>query len=75
ENLPPPSGINLHAFRWDHAIAFARWLLKDDYPGDVTAYLIEGERFEVGDGLSPRVDAAVGQLVDTLLADLAPNPA
>lgn len=75
ENLPPPSGINLHAFRWDHAIACARWLLKDDYPGDVTAYLIEGERFEVGDGLSPRVDAAVGQLVDTLLADLAPNPA
>ena len=33
EQLPPVDGINLHAFRWDHAIAFGRWLLKDDYPG------------------------------------------
>ena len=72
ENLPPLAGINLHAFRWDHAIAFARWLLKDDYPADVTAYLIEGERFEVGAGLSPRVDAAIDRLVDVLLAKLAP---
>ena len=71
ENLPPLAGINLHAFRWDHAIAFARWLLKDDYPADVTAYLIEGERFEVGAGLSPRVDAAIDRLVDVLLAKLA----
>jgi len=75
ENLPPLAGINLHAFRWDHAIAFARWLLKDEYPADVTAYLIEGERFEVGEPLSPRVDAAVDRLVDLLLAGLAPMEA
>lgn len=72
ENLPPLSGINLHAFRWDHAIAFARWLLKGDYPADVTAYLIEGARFEVGEPLSPKVDAAVDRLVDLLLAKLTP---
>lgn len=75
ENLPPLSGINLHAFRWDHAIAFARWLLKEDYPADVTAYLIEGARFEVGEPLSPKVDAAVDRLVDLLLAKLAPAEA
>jgi hydrogenase maturation protease len=68
ENLPPLTGINLHAFRWDHAIAFGHWLLKDDYPANVTAYLIEGERYEIGDGLSPAVDAAVDRLVDLLLA-------
>lgn len=22
---------NLHAFRWDQALSFARWLLKDEY--------------------------------------------
>lgn len=75
ENLPPLAGINLHAFRWDHAIAFARWLLKDDYPADVTAYLIEGRRFEVGEGLSPPVDAAVDRLVEVLLTKLAPAEA
>jgi hydrogenase maturation protease len=75
ENLPPLTGINLHAFRWDHAIAFGRWLLKDEYPEDVTAYLIEGERYEIGEALSPRVDAAVDRLVDLLFAKLGPEPA
>lgn len=74
EKLPPPTGINLHAFRWDHAIAFGHWLLKDDYPANVTAYLIEGERYELGEGLSPAVDAAVERLVDLLLAKLAAGP-
>jgi hydrogenase maturation protease len=75
ENLPPLAGINLHAFRWDHAIAFGHWLLKDDYPENVTAYLIEGERYEIGEGLSPAVDAAVDRLVDLLLARLGARPA
>jgi len=70
ENLPPLGSINLHAFRWDHAIAFARWLLKDDYPASVTAYLIEGVNYEVGEGLSPAVDAAVDRLAERLLARL-----
>ena len=74
ENLPPLTGINLHAFRWDHAIAFGRWLLKDDYPENVTAYLIEGENFEVGEGLSPAVDRAIDQLVDRLLERLGTRP-
>ncbi len=75
ENLPPLAGINLHAFRWDHAIAFARWLLADEYPDRVTAYLIEGARYEIGEGLSPAVDAAVDRLVERLLATLGPDPA
>lgn len=66
EQLPPVEGINLHAFRWDHAIAFGRWLLKEDYPDRVTVYLIEGEDFEVGEKLSPSVDAAIDKLVDRL---------
>ena len=66
EQLPPVDGINLHAFRWDHAIAFGRWLLKDDYPEKITVYLIEGVDFEVGEGLSPAVDAAIDKLVEKL---------
>jgi hydrogenase maturation protease len=69
ENLPPLSGINLHAFRWDHAIAFGRWLLKEDYPRRVTAYLVEGRQFELGAPLSPEVDDAVSRLAARLCAD------
>ena len=44
--LPDLSTINLHSFRWDHALAFAKWLFRrdaanggrrwgpDDLPGD-----------------------------------------
>lgn len=66
EQLPPMEGINLHAFRWDHAIAFGHWLLKDDYPEQVTVFLIEGADFEIGEELSPAVDKAIDQLVDRL---------
>lgn len=66
EHLPPLAGVDLHSFRWDHAIAFGRWLLKGDYPQKVTAYLIEGESFEPGAGLSPAVDRAVDELADRL---------
>ncbi|MFO0923497.1 MAG: hydrogenase maturation protease [Pirellulales bacterium] len=64
EQLPPLEGINLHAFRWDHALAFARWLLKEDYPNDVLVYLIEGASYVIGDELSASVSHAVDRLVD-----------
>ncbi|WP_396225088.1 hydrogenase maturation protease [Gemmatimonas sp.] len=70
EQLPPLAGINLHAFRWDHALAFARWLLKDEYPETITVYLIEGEHFTVGEALSPAVEASMHRLADLLLAEL-----
>jgi hydrogenase maturation protease len=70
EHLPPLAGINLHAFRWDHALAFARWLLKDEYPAKVTVYLIEGDRYTIGETLSPAVDAAMHKLADLLLDEL-----
>jgi hydrogenase maturation protease len=71
ESLPLLEGINLHAFRWDHAIAFGRWLLKDEYPRKVTAFLIEGESFAPGAPLSPAVDRAVDELVEVLAVRLA----
>jgi len=68
EQLPPLEGINLHSFRWDHALAFGHWILKDDYPRDVVVYLIEAGSFEFGAPLTPAVDAAVDRLVEHLCA-------
>ncbi|MEZ5115901.1 MAG: hydrogenase maturation protease [Candidatus Nanopelagicales bacterium] len=69
-DLQPPQG-NLHRFRWDQALGFAQWLLKDDYPDDVTVWLIEGASFDAGAPLSPAVDAAVTDVADRIAADLA----
>lgn len=69
ENLPELETLNLHSFRWDHALAFARWLLKDDHPDDVIVYLIEAAGFDFGEPLSPPVEMAMERLVDHLLEE------
>jgi len=75
ERLPPVAGINLHAFRWDHALAFARWLLKEDYPQNITVYLVEAAQIEFGAPLSPAVDAALDKLGDILLQEVSGDDA
>lgn len=67
---PPLTALNLHAFRWDHALAFGRWLLKDRFPRKVTVFLIEAENLEPGVGLSPAVAAAMERLAAELLRRL-----
>lgn len=57
EALPEPS-YNLHDFRWEHALAAGRKIFKDDFPEDVTVYLIEAESLAFGLGLSPTVRRA-----------------
>lgn len=63
EDLPPLGGLHTHSFRWDNALAFARWLLKDDYPTDVTVYLIEAADFTPGAELTPAVGDAMRQVL------------
>ncbi|MCB0995662.1 MAG: hydrogenase maturation protease [Acidimicrobiales bacterium] len=67
EELPDLATLNLHSFRWDHALAFARWLLKDEYPTDVVVYLVEAGGLEFGAPLTPAADAATDRVVDMLL--------
>ena len=54
ETLPEPS-YNLHDFRWDNALAAGRKIFKDDFPQNVTVYLIEAENLGFGLELSPAV--------------------
>ncbi len=68
-DLTPPEG-NLHRFRWDQALGFAMWLLKDEYPDDVTVWLVEGQSFEPGDVLSPPVQASVERIADAIEVDV-----
>ncbi|MCG8459882.1 MAG: hydrogenase maturation protease [Holophagales bacterium] len=66
EQLPPLEGLHSHAFRWDHALAFARWLLKDEYPERITVYLIEAATLDIGAPLSPAVERAMQGLARRL---------
>jgi len=68
ESSPLESCGNLHVFRWDQAIAFARWPLKDAFPETITVFLIEAANIAPGMELSEPVKRAMHELVDMLIA-------
>lgn len=59
EDLPALEGLHTHSFRWDHALAFGRWLLGPDYPQDITVFLIEAADLTPGAELTAEVRAAM----------------
>jgi len=71
EDMPPLSGLHTHSFRWDHALAFARWLLGDEYPSDVTVYLIEAADFAPGGEISAPVQHGMNIVLDLIRRDHA----
>ena len=71
--LPPLEGLHTHAFRWDHAIAFARWALGDACPTDITVFLIEAAGVDLGADLSESAQTAMEQVIGLIERDfLAP---
>ncbi|MCY4270595.1 MAG: hydrogenase maturation protease [Gammaproteobacteria bacterium] len=66
----PPAGFNLHEFRWDHALYAGRRMFRDEFPEDVTVFLIEAANLNLGTALSPAVAAAADKLFTTLRSRL-----
>jgi len=66
EDLPTLDGLHTHSFRWDHALSFGRWLLGDQYPTDITVYLIEIAETTHGAELTEKVDASMREVAQML---------
>ncbi len=64
-NIPEPS-YNLHDFRWDNALYAGKKIYQDDFPDDVTVYLIEAASVELGIGLSDAVKATADKVIDKI---------
>lgn len=63
--------FSLHDFRWDHALASGRKIFREEFPNDVTVYLIEAGSLDLGLELSAvvrdsatRVIAEIRQTID-----------
>ncbi|MDO5627062.1 MAG: hydrogenase maturation protease [Mobilicoccus sp.] len=67
--LPSQPGLNLHAFRWDHALSFGHWLLGPHLPSDITVYLVESASLDPDAPLSPPVDRAATEVIALLRRD------
>lgn len=68
-DLPALTGLHTHAFRWDHAIPFARWALGEACPTDITVFLIEAAAMDLGAELSEPVAAGMEQVIGLIEAD------
>jgi hydrogenase maturation protease len=64
ETGAPP--LATHEFRWDHAIAAGRRIFRDDFPADVTVFLIEAECVGFGVELTPPVAAAAVKVAERI---------
>jgi hydrogenase maturation protease len=54
----PVASLNLHDFRWEHALYAGRQMYGDTFPTEVTVMLIEAACVDFGIELSPAVAAA-----------------
>lgn len=71
--LPPIDGLHTHSFRWDHALAFSRWLLGPECPTDVTVFLIEAGPLSFGAELSAPVRRAMEQVAVLVRNEFFPD--
>lgn len=63
---PPPQTLNLHDFRWDHALYAGRKIYGDDFPQDVAVFLIEAASLDLGLEISDPVRAAAEKVADRI---------
>jgi hydrogenase maturation protease len=69
ESRPTPS-YSLHDFRWDHALYAGRRIWGDEFPRDVTVFLIEAQELGLGLDLSApvaRAAAIVEERIEALI--------
>jgi hydrogenase maturation protease len=62
--------LNLHDFRWNHALHAGRQIYREDFPADVTVYLIEAENLGLGLALTPAVERAATRVAERIAGRL-----
>ncbi len=57
---------SLHDFRWDDALFAGRKIFKDDFPKDVSVFLIEAESLDYGLELTAKVKKSADRIIERL---------
>lgn len=63
---PPNQSLNLHDFRWDHALFAGRKIYGDAFPKDVTVLLVEASSLDMGLELTPEIARAASSVADRI---------
>lgn len=62
----PRHGYSLHDFRWDHALYAGEKIFGEDFPSDVTIYLVEVADISLGLEVSPLVSQGADKVVECI---------
>lgn len=62
--------VFLHSLKWDQALSYAKKILQNDFPEDITVYLISIENIRLADGLSQEVEEAAVRASDLIAQEL-----
>ncbi len=63
-------GHTLHDFRWDHALSAGRKIFREQFPSDVTVYLIEAGSLELGLELSAPVRESAARVITDIRQEM-----
>ncbi len=64
--IDPEPVIGQHSFRWDHALAAGHRIFRDQFPDDVTVYLIESLSLDLGLELTPPVRVSAQRVISDI---------
>lgn len=59
--------VFLHSLKWDQALSYAKKILQDEYPEDISVYLISITNTKLDVGMSPKVMASADRLVEIIV--------
>ena len=62
--------VFLHSLKWDQALSYAKKILGDAYPDDISVYLISITNTRLDVGMSPAVKLAGLKVTDLILEEL-----
>lgn len=62
--------VFLHSIKWDQALSYAKKILREDYPNDISVYLIAVDNTRIEIELSEVVQVAGDKVVDYILEEL-----
>lgn len=66
--------VFLHSIKWDQALSYAKKILQEEYPTDITVFLIAIEDTRLEIQLSEPVQVAAKQLTDRIIDYLNADP-
>ena len=64
---PPPQSLNLHDFRWDHALFAGKKIYGEQFPKHIKVFLVEAASTDLSLELSSAVSEAANKVVDQII--------